>query len=105
MFFTYNQNNSGGWFDEQVGHYVIIEADNAEQADERAQGVGVYFNSEQDCECCGSRWYPAYEGSPTPQVYGRSPEDHCRKGGWPFPSIVVHYADGTVKRYETPKEK
>lgn len=42
-FYTYNQNNSGGVFDEPAP-YVIVEADDPEEADKRALTVGVYFD-------------------------------------------------------------
>ena len=60
MFYTFDQNNSGGQF---IGpNYIIIEADSAEEANTIAQeSAGVYFNGCEDnidCECCGDRWYP-----------------------------------------------
>lgn len=73
-FFTFDQNNSGGYY---VGtHYIIIEADNAEEANERAQSeAGIYFDgvsTGDDCPCCGDRWYRVYENADTdvPTVYG-----------------------------------
>jgi hypothetical protein len=45
MFYQFTQNNSGGSFlvNEKVGHYVIIEADSADQANELAQKKPVYI--------------------------------------------------------------
>ena len=62
MFYTFDQNNSGGQF---IGpNYIIIEADSAEEANTIAQeSAGVYFNGCEDgidCECCGDRWYPVF---------------------------------------------
>ena len=63
MFFTFTQNNSGGRFrfDDKRGISVnvIVEADSKEQALERAESIGLYFNGVEngsDCECCGDRW-------------------------------------------------
>lgn len=63
MFYTFNQNNSGGGFDfdakRGISRYVIISADSTEDAIKRAEKIGLYFNgveSGDDCECCGDRW-------------------------------------------------
>lgn len=65
MWFKYDQNNSGGSFvfepNRGISHYVWVEADSREEADERAKSIGLYFNGcedEIDCDCCGDRWYP-----------------------------------------------
>jgi hypothetical protein len=106
MFYTYSQNNSGGHFqvDDQVTVYVIVEADSAEQADEIAESrAGIYFDGcEQgwDCECCGDRWYRAYDGSEQPEIYGKDPE--LCDSGWVKkgePYCHIYYADGIVKTY------
>ena len=77
MFYTYNQNNSGGFFvtDDAVTYYVIIEADSAEDANQRAEEVGIYFygcTKGIDCLCCGDRWSKAWsdDGDPEPMIYG-----------------------------------
>ena len=79
MFYTYNQNNSGGSFivDDKVTHYIIVEADNAKESNTLAEDIGIYFNGcddDIDCPCCGDRWCPAYDGKEEPLVYGMSPE-------------------------------
>jgi len=61
--YHFRQNNSGGgWdIDENVGQDVFIEAHDADEANARADEIGIYFDgvdSGQDCECCGDRWYP-----------------------------------------------
>ena len=74
-FFHYSQNNSGGFY---VGpEHVIVEADNAAEADQIAQGNGVYFDGVRvgkDCGCCGDRWTTAEfwddEGDSEPSIYG-----------------------------------
>ena len=61
-FYEYDQNNSGGHFDvdEKVCHRLLIEADNLDAADEKAEELGCYWNGVSegsDCPCCGDRWY------------------------------------------------
>ncbi len=104
-FFEYNQNNSGGFFKHDdragIGYAVIVEANNAREADYRAENIGLYFDgvaNDRDCECCGGRWCPAYgDGDPEPLVYGKPPV-----GGWGLPAYV-HYADGRVESYPAPE--
>lgn len=79
-FFTYDQNNSGGRFDVDdkggIAEAVIIEADSADEANDRAEGLGLYFNGTDDggpdCPCCGDRWYRVSEsdGTDEPKIYG-----------------------------------
>ena len=77
MFYTFIQNNSGGHFHlhGDLAVCVVVEADTAEQANERAKSIGIYFDGVEagrDCECCGSRWYRASEGcaDETPDAWG-----------------------------------
>jgi hypothetical protein len=80
-FFTFTQNNSGGAFirNDDVSHFVIIEAFSSEEADSKAEKIGVYFdgcNTGRDCNCCGDRWSRAYEGEDVPLIYGQLPETY-----------------------------
>lgn len=112
MFYTYNQNNSGGSFDFQkdaISHYVIIEADSAAEADFRAVQVGVYFDSSMDCPCCGDRWSEAWsdDGTATPQVYGKDVSSGVIEKGqfgmkWmgDNPEGYIHYKDGRVQEID-----
>lgn len=68
MWYRFNQNNSGGShaYDASAGISVnvYIEAENAIEANERAESIGIYFNGVDegyDCSCCGDSWYPAYD--------------------------------------------
>jgi hypothetical protein len=77
MFFTYRQNNSGGSFvkDENVDEFVIIQAKNADEANEKAEKLGIYFHGVgegKDCPCCGDRWWPVSDddGTKVPCLYG-----------------------------------
>lgn len=61
MFYDFGQNNSGGRFivNDKVTVSVFIEADSPEEANQKAQDIGIYFFgtvSGKDCECCGDRW-------------------------------------------------
>ena len=62
--FLFQQNNSGGYFDvdNKVCHRVFIQATNASEAEDIAEGLGIYFNgvdNGNDCGCCGDRWSSA----------------------------------------------
>jgi hypothetical protein len=77
QWFTFHQNNSGGrWVvDNDVDAYVIVQAHNADEANQLAQRIGIYFNGVEDgtdCECCGDRWSSIYrteDGTDVPMVY------------------------------------
>jgi len=84
MFYAFSQNNSGGSFHDDhvsgVSKFVIIEADSADEANERAEAIGLYFNGcddGRDCSCCGDRWYPTSkrEGEEVPSIYGEPVSD------------------------------
>lgn len=83
LFYTYHQNNSGGWF-HGPAQYVIVEAYSSEQADEIAESQGLYFHgvaSGQDCDCCGDRWNSAsWSDEPTefPAIYGNPVMDYAQ---------------------------
>ena len=104
-FFTFDQNNSGGSFDEDkdagIGYRVCIEAVDADHARVRAENIGLYFNgceTGQDCDCCGDRWSDYLDdGEEGPTNYGGP-----IKGGWGISSFI-HYLDGTIQ--EVPDEK
>jgi hypothetical protein len=61
-YYTFRQNNSGGVFVAPAIN-LVVKADSPEQADAIALANGIYFDTEyqQDCECCGQRWYNASE--------------------------------------------
>lgn len=83
MFFTYSQNNSHGVMhrNDAVCDFVIIEADNAEEANDIANDNGIYFNGGfwgSDCDCCGDRWHDCcdYDGTDNPSIYDYDPIDY-----------------------------
>ena len=102
MFYHFNQNNSGGsfHFNEEKGitHHVVIESDNASQANYDAEEIGIYFDGYGDCECCGNRWYPVddYNGKEFPHVFGKKVTENILLYGWmePGKEVCVHYKDG-----------
>lgn len=107
MFYTFNQNNSGGDFDFDkvagITHYVIIEADSADEANAKALEIGLYFDGAHDCPCCGNRWSEVWGGygvSEVPSIYEEPIETYLAGDSmrWmePGAEIVVHYADGRM---------
>lgn len=95
-FFHFSQNNSGGSFTGPAKH-VVVEAENASDANYRAESVGVYFNGCNeglDCSCCGDRWYRQWldeAGDDVPMVYG----DPVQFNGENY--VLVVYANGEQK--------
>ncbi len=66
MFYEFDQNNSYGRFDvdENVCHRLFIEANSLEEATDKAESLGCYWNGVDegiDCPCCGDRWYSGDE--------------------------------------------
>lgn len=105
-FHTFSQNNSGGtWkLGDLITYYVIVEADSAQEANNRAQDLGIYFygvDAGIDCECCGDRWSPAYDnGDADPNIFGTAPEEFH---DWNAKDTEVYcrifYKDGLIKEY------
>ena len=101
-FFTYSQNNSGGYFHEPA-KYVIVEADSPDHADEIAEShCDIYFHGcmiGSDCSCCGDRWSQRWEdGTEKPEVYGQDalnyvPDFPMDRG---IPEVMIRYANGLV---------
>jgi hypothetical protein len=65
-FYTFSQSNPGGYFikNDKISEYVIIQAESAEEANDFAEDVGIYFDGIRkkiDCSCCNDRWYRASE--------------------------------------------
>lgn len=89
MFYKFGQNNSGGSFDYDgergISHIVFIEADSAEEANRRAESIGIYFYGAEtgaDCDCCGDRWYEAddYDASEEPRYDGETLDENWTGG-------------------------
>jgi hypothetical protein len=102
-FYTFNQNNSGGHFDvnDRICEYVIIEAIDADDANMRAENIGIYFNGcedGRDCDCCGDRWYPQDngEGKDVPSIFG-TPVTKTYTS-WYRSGCIIYYLDGRVEK-------
>lgn len=101
-FFTFRQNNSGGRFhhrpEDGIGFAVIVEAQNANHAKDRAERIGLYFDGCAkgfDCSCCGDRWsgyLDDSDGTDKPEIYGEEYAP-CEPG---IPSYV-HFIGGAFK--------
>lgn len=106
MFYTLTQNNSGGEFieNDNVAHYVIIEADDYEEAFQKAETIGVYFNGCEkglDCECCGDRWSRYAAETDEPTIYGETIGEWLQREVDMFgKSVILHYADGTKQKID-----
>jgi hypothetical protein len=76
-FYLFSQSNPGGYFiqNDQIDEYVIIHAENAKDANAKAQEIGIYFDGIEksiDCKCCNDRWYRVseYDSSESPLING-----------------------------------
>lgn len=114
QFYTFSQNNSGGSFsyskESGVTRYVIIEAVDVDDAVNRAENIGLYFNGVEDgsdCPCCGDRWSRPWsdESTDEPLLYGHHPSEHQAKGAsYRFFKadefeVAVHCLDGRIYWY------
>lgn len=96
-FFTFSQNNSGGYFiiNDDVAAYLIIEAQNADEAKNKMYNITEGYS--EYCNCCGQRW-PDWiddeDGTEQPMVYStiikeKSPDTIFSS------STIIYYYDGT----------
>lgn len=109
-FWDFGQNNSGGRFYGPAYH-VIVEALDYQDANRRAEKLGLYFegcSSGQDCECCGDRWSEQFEfdkGDETPSIYGEPVENYKdsyykKRVNDKYPTVLIKYIDGNEKTFE-----
>ena len=107
MFYCFSQNNSGGWFDfdpdRGISEYVIVEAQSADHANQRAEAAGLYFDgcsAGNDCDCCGDRWSLACEseGTESPLAYGEPVVESTED----IADTYVHFLDGRVVQFRYP---
>lgn len=97
---VFDQNNSGGYFiqNEDVDHYVAIQALDALHAMQRADNI--FEDNSEYCECCGQRWYywvEDGEGTIVPEIYGTPYTE--TKSSYYVQNMILHYADGTKEKY------
>ena len=93
-FYRYRQNNSGGSFDREMGLSVFIEAATVEEANDRAEGMGIYFNGVEngsDCECCGDRWSTPWneDASTREELAAEVKSDIEYAQSWGLPVLVL----------------
>ena len=107
-FFHYSQNNSGGSFvfdpERKITHHMVIEADSASDANDRAELIGLYFDGAGDCPCCGNRWcaqWSSKKGDLEPRVYDKPVAEYSIfLYKWiNGPEIYVHHKDGRVEEF------
>jgi len=103
-FFHFDQNNSGGGYDadENVAPIVVIEAVDADAANDKAEELGVYFggvSDGRDCECCGDRWYAVEDYDAKDKPDERLILQHASWKNQGSPYAHVHYADGKKLSY------
>lgn len=117
-FYEYRQNNSRGGFDfdadNGISVHVIIEADSADEANRKAEDIGLYFDGRGDCPCCGNRWYEQWDdqdADSVPSIYGTPIQDHDFEEGYSFkwikdgPEAYVHFKDGKIQGYGLPAKQ
>lgn len=106
-FYTYHQRNPSGHFDESddLTKYVIIEADNHYQANDKAEEIDIYFDGQEkgiDCSCCSDRWArtTSTQGSTTPELYGMTPQELLDSEQYfRNDKCIVHYKNGSKMIY------
>ncbi len=96
-FYRFRQNNSGGSFKidkkKGIGTNVFIEASSYEDANERAEEIGLYFygcDKGVDCNCCGDRWSKAYNNTANDYDVFDSKEDFINKDYYSKDNFI-HY--------------
>jgi hypothetical protein len=110
-FYTYVQNNSWGIFAAPAG-VLVVEAENLEAADKRAEELGVYFNglfNGTDCCCCGSRWQRPELGFDDIRILEMDLEQYCQNINYYYrsrrcrtfkiPTILIYYNDQRKVEY------
>lgn len=116
--YKFRQNNSGGSFEQNddVDINVFVEAIAAEEANRRAEDIGIYFNGCDkgwDCNCCGDRWNSIWEDDNEYNVVDTGDSDSVEElemrvresldhgyGSHTEPAII-HYLNGTKRKIES----
>ena len=84
---------------------MIIEADSANEANIKAEEIGIYFNGcsiGMDCSCCGDRWCSVDEGDADNNalVYSDSVGNYnCMWTPLGKAYAYVYYKNGTKESY------
>lgn len=105
MFYTYDQNNSGGYFieNDDVREYLIIEADSVDEANDKMYDVTEDYS--EFCTCCGARWSSFWgeEGKEEPMIYDIPVNDVVKEMF--TNSCIIYYKNGDKKIVEFKKRK
>lgn len=106
MFYQFTQNNPGGKtiVDKAVGHKVVIEANDAEEANELAgRKVGIYFDGCEiglDCNCCGDRWYRVSKHDEIQDFdIKKYLDDSCEHSYDENFTVIIYYKDGKKEKF------
>ncbi len=108
-FYMWGQNNTGGVFitNDDLSRFVVIEAENYKEAEQKALELGVYYHgveNNHDCGCCGDRWDGGelleIEDGDTIESYLQRNEDECPCRGT---MTILHLSDGSKKIFEPRK--
>lgn len=109
-FYTFIQTNSGGryYLDENLGCFVIIEAIDHNDANARAEKIGVEFND--GCSCCGHRWdrmssYDEGDATDEPMISDKPVREALQERWFRDYNVIIHYCDGTRAEFKGPEFK
>ena len=104
-FYEFRQNNSGGSFDiddkRGIGPCLWIEALSNDDALNRAESLGLYFNGVEngiDCPCCGDRW-STWCGD----GFNAEKWDEKYDFNW-HDTVYVHHMDGKIEKIKSKRE-
>ena len=94
MFYTFYQNDTDGKFliDENVAEFVIIEANSADEANEKAKLVGIFFSVDSDTWEMAEKW----DAESDPMVFDEYPTELNSKDF----NTIVYYANGKKEFYK-----
>ena len=95
-FYTFNQNNSGGYFieNDHVACHLIIEARGLWEAIDKMLDITEDYS--EFCPCCGPRWWGSANEYARPMIYDT--DAYKYRGGILGDSIIIYYADGRVEK-------
>lgn len=83
-----------------IGIYVIVEANNENQANSLAELIGIYFDGVDegiDCSRCGDRWYPVDDGDDYAGEHCLPLEYYASQAKDWGSKAYIHYLNGEIK--------
>lgn len=93
MFYEVWQNNSGGFYleniEDGIAPVMLIEAYDDEHLDIRVETITKHYQAY--CECCGPRWLGACV------VYETNINEYIECSNDDEDAMPVHFLDGTIK--------